>query len=203
MTIPITIPRLGWSMEEGIFQGWLKQHGDTVRPGDALFRLESDKATEDIECLEHGVLQIAADGPKEGDKVLVGLVIGHLKVDEDAAPQTSPTLPPTPIERRPPIPWDGSPEPSVASGGSGEPSHEIRPSTVSTAVASPRARRLAWANGIDWTALHGTGRGRRIREQDVRRALAQRDAETDNRLIALTNVRRAGVERLLKSRQET
>src|SRR5712691_7445877 len=50
MAIPITIPRLGWNMEEGIFLGWLKADGEPVRAGEMLFRLESEKSAEDIEC---------------------------------------------------------------------------------------------------------------------------------------------------------
>jgi pyruvate/2-oxoglutarate dehydrogenase complex dihydrolipoamide acyltransferase (E2) component len=72
MAVAITIPRLGWNMDEGVFAGWLKQDGDEVRPGDALFRLESDKATEDVESLDGGTLRIAPGGPKEGDTVAVG-----------------------------------------------------------------------------------------------------------------------------------
>ena len=49
MAIPITVPRLGWNMEQGVFVGWLKADGAAVRAGEALFTLESDKATEDIE----------------------------------------------------------------------------------------------------------------------------------------------------------
>ena len=48
MAIPITVPRLGWNMEQGVFLGWLKADGAAVRAGEALFTLESDKATEDI-----------------------------------------------------------------------------------------------------------------------------------------------------------
>ena len=58
MAIPITIPRLGWNMEEGIFLGWLKQDGDTVRAGEMLFRLESEKAAEENECHDAGILRI-------------------------------------------------------------------------------------------------------------------------------------------------
>ncbi|MFO0965363.1 MAG: lipoyl domain-containing protein [Gemmataceae bacterium] len=36
MAIPITVPRLGWNMEQGVFAGWLKADGDTVRTGEAL-----------------------------------------------------------------------------------------------------------------------------------------------------------------------
>ena len=44
MAIEITVPRLGWTMEEGVFLGWLKQDGDAIRAGEMLFRLESEKA---------------------------------------------------------------------------------------------------------------------------------------------------------------
>ncbi|HBI44507.1 MAG TPA: dihydrolipoamide acyltransferase, partial [Planctomycetales bacterium] len=45
MAVEITIPRLGWNMEEGVFVGWLKQDGEPVKPGEALFTLEGEKAT--------------------------------------------------------------------------------------------------------------------------------------------------------------
>src|SRR5437870_8252354 len=78
MPIPITIPRLGWNMEEGVFVGWLKRDGDVIKPGDSLFSLESEKATEDVECLDSGTLRIPAKAPKPGDSVRVGDVIGYL-----------------------------------------------------------------------------------------------------------------------------
>ena len=89
MAIPIIIPRLGWSMEEGVFLGWLKQDGEPIRAGESIFRLESEKAAEDIECLDTGIVRIALTGPKDGDTVAVGLVIGHLVqagvgIDRDA-----------------------------------------------------------------------------------------------------------------------
>src|SRR5712691_8023401 len=78
MPIPITIPRLGWNMDEGTFAGWLKQDGEAIRSGDRVFTLESEKATEEIESLDAGTLHIPSDGPKPGDKLLVGAVIGYL-----------------------------------------------------------------------------------------------------------------------------
>src|SRR6476660_5034073 len=86
MPIPVSIPRLGWNMEEGIFVEWLKADGDPVKPGDAVFRLEGEKATEDVELLDAGTLHIPADGPKMGDKIAVGAVIGYLLREGEAAP---------------------------------------------------------------------------------------------------------------------
>src|SRR5438552_10493197 len=78
MPIPVTIPRLGWNMDFGVFAGWLKRDGETVRPGDRVFVLEGEKAAEEIESLDGGVLRIPAGGPKPGDRVAVGAVIGYL-----------------------------------------------------------------------------------------------------------------------------
>src|SRR5262245_19682466 len=84
MAIEITIPRLGWNMEEGIFVGTLKQDGDTIRAGEHVFTLEGEKATEDIECLDSGILRIPPTAPKPGDKVAVGAVIGYLAQQDES-----------------------------------------------------------------------------------------------------------------------
>jgi len=78
MSIEIIIPRLGWNMEEGIFHGWLKSDGAEVRIGEPLFQLEGDKSVQDVESTDAGVLRIAANAPKVGDTVTVGMMIGHL-----------------------------------------------------------------------------------------------------------------------------
>ena len=63
MAVEIRIPRLGWSMEEGTFAGWLKQPGDAVRPNEPLFTLEGEKATQEIESIGEGLLHLAPDSP--------------------------------------------------------------------------------------------------------------------------------------------
>ena len=86
MAIPITIPRLGWNMESGVFIGWLKPDGAAVRVGERLFTLESEKATEDVECLDAGTLRISPNGPKAGDEIAVGTVIGYMLSAGEIAP---------------------------------------------------------------------------------------------------------------------
>ncbi len=78
MATTITVPRLGWNMDEGVFMGWLKEDGQAVRPGDPLFILEGEKATQDIEASDAGILRIPSTAPSPGDTVAVGLVIGYL-----------------------------------------------------------------------------------------------------------------------------
>src|SRR5262245_34092288 len=89
MAIPITIPRLGWNSEEGTFGGWLKNDGDEVQPGDRLFVFESEKAAEEIETLDGGILRIGENGPKTGDVLQVGAVIGYLVANVDEEVPTS------------------------------------------------------------------------------------------------------------------
>ena len=86
MASEVTIPRLGWNMDEGIFVGWLKADGEPIKAGEPLFNLEGDKATQEIESLEAGILRIPPDGPKDGEKVAVGVVIGYLVGPGEPAP---------------------------------------------------------------------------------------------------------------------
>ncbi len=101
MKIEVTVPRLGWSMEEGVFQGWLKREGEWVGRGDLLFVLEGDKAAQEVESLDEGVLRLPAAAPGEGDVVQVGQVLAYLEPRAVAvgtapapAPQMSPSLAP-------------------------------------------------------------------------------------------------------------
>ena len=74
----ITIPRLGWSMEEGKFISWLKKPGDLVSVGEPLFELEGEKSLQEIESVEAGILYIPADAPLPGEIVPVGGLLGYL-----------------------------------------------------------------------------------------------------------------------------
>lgn len=63
MAIKIQLPRLGWSMEEERFLEWLRMEGDLVSEGEPLFTLESDKAAQEVEALEGGLLCLCAYSP--------------------------------------------------------------------------------------------------------------------------------------------
>jgi pyruvate dehydrogenase E2 component (dihydrolipoamide acetyltransferase) len=83
MPVEITIPRLGWSMDEGNFVGWLKKDGEQVKSGEPLFTLESEKAAQDIEATDNGVLRIPNDAPQPGAVVKVGQHIGYLVAENE------------------------------------------------------------------------------------------------------------------------
>ncbi len=91
MAIEITIPRLGWSMDEGIFAGWLKHDGEPIRAGDPLFSLEGEKATQDVEAIDDGTLSIPSNAPVAGEKVAVGTVVGYLLRAGESDPPTGRT----------------------------------------------------------------------------------------------------------------
>ena len=168
MAIPITIPRLGWNMEQGVFVGWLKADGETVRAGQTLFTLESEKATEDVEGFDDGILHIPADGPHKGDVLVVGTVIGFVLQPGEPIPSVSKPAPtPQPSESAA-VETVATPREAPARG---------RP------ASSPRARRTAANLGIDWRHAKPSGRTGRIRERDV---LALSAAPTDSirRVIA-------------------
>ncbi len=166
MAIAITIPRLGWNMEEGVFHGWLKSDGDQVRAGESLFTLESEKATEDIECLDNGILRIPPDSPKGGDQVRVGDVIGYLVQPGEAPP--SEMEPTTSQVNEALIPESESLAGQLTSKLAG---HQVHSEGRNPAI-SPRAKRVASELGVDWTKLQGSGRTGRIRERDIRVAFA-------------------------------
>jgi len=69
----IRMPKMSDTMEEGVIASWLKKVGDTVKPGDILAEVETDKATMELESYEEGVLIYV--GVKEKDSVPVNGII--------------------------------------------------------------------------------------------------------------------------------
>lgn len=170
MPITITIPRLGWSMEEGTFGEWLKAAGESVTPGEMLFSLEGEKATQEIEALDAGVLCIPDDAPRAGDIVQVGQVVGFLLAAGEA--------PPTTVGSR------GVKAPTPTTAG--------KPASVQTLrAASPSARRLAWERGIDLDAIPTPDPTGRVVGDDVQRAADSRRKGTPTRSVRAVATPRA------------
>lgn len=194
MAIPITIPRLGWNMEEGVFGGWLKRDGDHIRAGEMIFCLESEKATEEIECLDAGILRIAVNSPKQGDTVGVGAVIGYLVQGDEAAPEVNVPKAVEPVAPTVPIAVHKTETPHAI------PETQSPANTLVAAAPaiSPRARRVAKELGIDWTTIRGSGRTGRIREADVRAA-----APANGGGAPITLMRKTIAERMVSSHRDT
>ena len=182
-------------MEEGKFLAWLKQDGDFIKEGEPLFTLESDKAAQEVEAIDSGILHIAPDGPKPGDIIKVGHVLGYLLAEGESAP----------VANQPEIKTRQLSEP-LQSGENNlihSPAPILPPTKSRTETpASPRARRAAKTHRVELAALAPTGKGGRIRERDVLAAATSLSAFGTKR-VPLTQMRRIIAARLMHSRQTT
>ena len=168
MAFELFVPRLGWDMEEGTFAGWLKKDGETVKEGQPVFLVESEKAEQEVESLESGILRIPADGPQPGDVLPVGTLIGYLVEPGEEAPSSVKS-----VGRTPPMPESaGAKAESASTGGAVVPTPAAQPREEREPAArpsiSPRAKRIAKELGVDWKKVQGTGSEGRIVEGDIR-----------------------------------
>jgi pyruvate dehydrogenase E2 component (dihydrolipoamide acetyltransferase) len=171
MAIEVTLPRQGWSMEEAVFVEWLKKDGDEVKVGEPLFAVETEKAVQEVESLDAGILRLTPNSPKKDDTVRVADVLGYLVAPGEATPTGAPSAKPE-VAAQPNGPQVGTAVPAVR-GRLGEASP---PQAVSGRPVSPRAARRAVREGVDLRAVQGTGKGGRIRESDVVAAMPGRTA---------------------------
>lgn len=160
MAYEVVMPRLGWNMESGALSSWRKKDGDFVNTGDILFEVESDKAIQEVEAVESGILRIPPDSPGLGQVVPVGTRLAYLLLPGEALP-ISIVTPGTPNT----VKISSTPLTSTPA------ENHARPGRKAKAI-SPRAARVAAELGIDWSTLQGSGHTGRIVERDVRQAAA-------------------------------
>src|SRR6185295_4765083 len=86
MAIEIVMPKLGWTMEEGTLVEWLKQDGETVKAGEIMFTVESDKALQEVESFEDGIFRIPPNTDVLGKAVPVGTVLAYIVKPGESAP---------------------------------------------------------------------------------------------------------------------
>ena len=198
MAIEIVMPKLGWTMEEGVLDEWIKQDGEQVQAGDIIFVVESDKALQEIEAFDSGILRILPDAPPLGSTVKIGELLAYLVQPGETAPFEMDAPEAASAAAKSIAPHDAhasANQPAVAS--------ERRPSRSGGPAISPRAKRIAAELNVDWTTLSGSGSGGRIIERDVRAAaqkvaVARETAPADKR-IAMTRVRRLTRDRMVES----
>lgn len=191
MAVEITVPRLGWSMEEGVFVAWLKRDGELVKAGEPLFTLEGDKAEQEVEAIDSGILRIPPDGPKEGATVAVGTILGYLVQAGEAVSFEAGKALGGPRETQ---------APEAATPLPGETVTRVQ-TVPQRPAASPRARHVAAELGVDWMHLQGSGRTGRIRERDVRAATPQ--GQPGGRVVPLSPLRKVIAERLVSGLRQT
>jgi len=163
----VILPQLGQTMEEGKIEKWHKTEGDTVRKGDVLFEVTTDKATLEVESFVDGVLKkILAS---EGETVPVNEVVAVVGEPEDELPADMEVFKKAPAEKATAVPGQepakvGSPREDGAAtampaAAPGAPGGRI--------FSSPRARKIAAEKHIPIEVIHGTGPNGRIVERDV------------------------------------
>jgi len=180
MPIDITMPALSPTMETGTLAKWLVKVGDTVKSGDVLAEIETDKATMEVESIDEGTVTelLTAEGT-EG--VPVGQVIMRLS-GEGEAPTAAKPAPAAEVDAKQPEPQRAAPAAPPASPTPAPPTPappplpaEAAPPAASAAPthdgdrinASPLARRLAQAQGIDLASLQGSGPNGRVVKADL------------------------------------
>ncbi len=163
---PIKMPQLSDTMTEGVMVSWEKNLGDKVERGDVVAQVETDKAIMDVEVFREGYLS----GPMaEVDSVVpVGEAIAYLVADSAAIVDKTKTITATPKQEAAVIPKSipaGTAQPKTRApaqphGATPAP----RPRNV---LATPYARQLAGAHGIDLNSVPGTGPSGTVVAADV------------------------------------
>ena len=173
MPINITMPALSPTMEEGKLAKWLVKEGDAVASGDLLAEIETDKATMEVEAVDEGTVGkiLIAEGT---DAVKVNEVIAVLLEEgEDAsaisAAPAAPAPAPAAQAAEPEAAAATSPAPAAAAASAPAPATNSGGDRV---FASPLAKRIAGLEGIDISAVAGSGPHGRIVKRDVEAALA-------------------------------
>ena len=172
MASEIVMPQLGWTTEGGTFGKWLKKDGDVVQPGDPVCVVESDKAAQEVESFDGGILRIPPDSPPPGTAVPVGTVLAYLvQPGEPALFEVRKALQEDTGQETPEPGAEREALASVANTGNRVSTRASNKEDGPT--ISPRALRVAGELGVDWTGLQGSGRSGRIVERDVRAAAMQ------------------------------
>ena len=189
MSIEIKMPALSPTMEEGTLAKWLVKEGDSVKSGDIMAEIETDKATMEFEAVDEGVIAkiLIAEGT---DNVKVGAVIAILAEEgEDASSVSAPTKSDTPAPAAKESEARPNPADPNKTGSESKPADRTvtqaedhgKPADAGEAPkasassgarvkASPLARRIAADKGIELSGVTGSGPNGRIVKADVESA---------------------------------
>ncbi|HEX5257902.1 MAG TPA: pyruvate dehydrogenase complex dihydrolipoamide acetyltransferase [Sphingomicrobium sp.] len=244
MPIELKMPALSPTMEEGTLAKWLVKEGDEVKSGDILAEIETDKATMEFEAVDEGkIAKILVPEGSEGVKVgapiaiLAGEGEDSSKIPspqrgegkgEGAPKPDEPTAGGTPSSRPSPPRREGVKAPAPAKAPVETPPAPTAPAAPSAegerVKASPLARRLAQAQGVDLARVQGSGPGGRIVRADIDAAVGKAPAAAPaaaapataghavmpgpieqaipHEAVKLSNVRKIIARRLTESKQQ-
>ncbi|HAY83903.1 MAG TPA: hypothetical protein DCY42_02985 [Chloroflexi bacterium] len=176
MAVEMIMPKVDMDQETGTVVEWKKQNGDQVSEGEIILVMETDKVAIDVESPGTGIL--SGISAKVGDVVPIGTVIAYIlepgeKLPEGAGP---------PASQQEEKPQEGSP-----AGQAPAP----------TVFATPVARNMAAAHGINLTEVAGTGRDGKVTKTDVEALIPDHAAvkRADGKVYASPAARRIARER--------
>ena len=165
MSTDILMPALSPTMEEGTLAKWHVKVGDSVRSGDVIAEIETDKATMEVEAVDEGVVE-AILVPEGTEAVKVNVPIARLSGGDAASAPSKPSPQPQPHATPPVV---AAAAPTVAQVVPPAPMEASRPGA--RIPASPLARRVAKQKGLDLAAIAGSGPHGRIILRDVENAV--------------------------------
>ncbi|HQS14173.1 pyruvate dehydrogenase complex dihydrolipoamide acetyltransferase [Reyranella sp.] len=174
MSINILMPALSPTMTEGKLAKWHVKVGDTVKSGQVVCEIETDKATMEVEAVDEGkVGQILVEEGTEGVAVNAVIAVlleeGETEVAKSAAPaaeKPAPKAEQKPAEK----PAEKPASPAAAPAPAAEAAAPAASSGGTRIFASPLAKRIAAEKGIDLAGLKGSGPNGRIVKADVENA---------------------------------
>jgi pyruvate dehydrogenase E2 component (dihydrolipoamide acetyltransferase) len=213
----VIMPKMGDGMEEGTLVEWTKKEGESVKSGEIIGSIQTDKATLELEAPGSGVLTGILI--KEGETVPVGQAIAALLKEGEKLPQgwggkSAQSAPAQAAEAKPEeakaqeikaeAPAQAATEPASTNGAKA-------PSSDDRVKASPLARKIAAELGVNLSDVTGSGPGGRIVEKDVRGSQgkeptqaqpAQLTASAEDQTIQLNRLRQITAKRTAESKQQ-
>ncbi len=184
MAETITMPKLGFDMQEGTLVRWVRNEGEDINKGDVLAEIETDKATVEVESSASGtVRKLLVD---QGAVVPIGAPIAIIGGKDEqitdqvaaAAQQAKPSAPPAKSAKPVQEPKPTTQQPAAPSAAPA-PAPQAPPAPAPAATesagpmkASPLAKRMARDAGVDLARVKGSGPGGRITRKDIEAAMA-------------------------------
>ena len=198
------MPKLGINMTKGEIVNWLVGEGDSVQKGQTILEIETDKALQEVEAPESGILAKIVAPP--GETVPCTFVIAVISQPGEPVPENIPRQDEMGVV----------PESSVEAGAGGrDPEPEAAPAQTKKRkdriLITPAARKLAKDLGVDVSTVKGTGPRGRIGKDDILRAAEEvapspaspATAPVAGQVVPVTGVRAIIAERMLQSAQGT
>ncbi len=158
--ITITMPALSPTMEEGKLAKWLVKEGDSVKAGDIIAEIETDKATMEYESIDDGIVgKLLVSEGQEAIRINAPIAV-LLEAGEDKAALANFTAAAAPVMAT---------ATAKAAMPASAPQQPSAPATKSNAriIASPLARRMAAQKGVELAAITGSGPHGRIIKRDI------------------------------------